>query len=216
MRVKAYRSNDSRAVGSDQSGLILGLEHICNADHVVLWDPLGDADNERDLSLQCLLDTGSSERWWNENGRSISASCFPSLLDIRKHWLSEMLTAGLLWVGTTHNVGAIFNSLSRVESSLLASEALKQDLGLLCKPEVEASLLVARWVARRILWRDGGIWRGHSAGYALWRAAHRAREARANGLHCEVRLVRSVAEKEDCWLESSRGKLRDVSDAKPC
>jgi hypothetical protein len=30
----AYRSDDTRAVGPDHTGLVLRLEHVCDADHV--------------------------------------------------------------------------------------------------------------------------------------------------------------------------------------
>lgn len=111
MRVLAYRSNDSRAVGSDQSGLVLCLQHVCDANHVVLRDTLSDADHERDLSLQSLLDTSSGERWWDEDSRGIGASCFAGLLHVGKHWLSKMLAASFLWVGAADNVGTIFDGL---------------------------------------------------------------------------------------------------------
>lgn len=36
------RSDNSWAVRSDQAGLVLGLKDVGDADHVVLWDTLGD------------------------------------------------------------------------------------------------------------------------------------------------------------------------------
>lgn len=33
-KVRTYGSNDTRAVGADQAGLVLGLEDVGNADHV--------------------------------------------------------------------------------------------------------------------------------------------------------------------------------------
>lgn len=121
----SYRSDDSRAVGSDQSGLILSLEHVRNTDHVVLWDTLCNADNKWHLSLQSLLNTSGSEWRWDEDGRGICASCFSCLLNIGKHGLSKMLRASFLWVGASDDVGTILDGALCVEGTLLASEALE-------------------------------------------------------------------------------------------
>ena len=37
-------SDDTRTVRSYQSGLALCFEHVCDTNHIVLWDAFGDAD----------------------------------------------------------------------------------------------------------------------------------------------------------------------------
>jgi hypothetical protein len=58
--------NDAGAVGTDEAGLGLRLEHVCYADHVVLGDAFGDADDEGDLGNDGFFDTSGGE------GRSAS------------------------------------------------------------------------------------------------------------------------------------------------
>lgn len=47
------------AVGSYQSGLRLCLEHVCDADHVVLGDAFSDANDEGDFGGHGFFNTGS-------------------------------------------------------------------------------------------------------------------------------------------------------------
>lgn len=48
--------NDPWAVRPDQSGFVLGLQHVDDTDHIILGDPFGDADDEADFSCNGLLD----------------------------------------------------------------------------------------------------------------------------------------------------------------
>jgi hypothetical protein len=64
----SYRSDDTGAVGANQSGLALCLENVGDADHVVLGNTLSNADNETDLSSDGLLNTGGGNRRRNEDG----------------------------------------------------------------------------------------------------------------------------------------------------
>jgi hypothetical protein len=47
-----------------------------------------------------------------------------------------VLLAGLLGVGSTDNVGAVLDSLLGVERTLLAGEALEENLGLVANAQV--------------------------------------------------------------------------------
>jgi hypothetical protein len=51
-------SDYAGAIGSYQAGLRLCLKHVCYADHVVLGNAFGDADNEGDFSGDSFFDTG--------------------------------------------------------------------------------------------------------------------------------------------------------------
>jgi len=62
-----FGGDDTGAVGSDETSLALGLEHVGDANHVVLGDTLSDADNEGDLGLESLLDTGGGQRRTEKN-----------------------------------------------------------------------------------------------------------------------------------------------------
>ena len=132
----SYRSNDTRAIGSNQSRLALGLEKVGDADHVVLGNTLRDADNEADLCLDGLFDTGSSEGRGNEDSGGIGAGLLYRIRDGSKDWLSKMRLTGLLRVGATDNVGAILNGLLSMESSLPSGEALENNLGVAIYPQV--------------------------------------------------------------------------------
>lgn len=134
--LESYRSDDTRAVGANKSGLALGLEDVGDADHVVLGDTLGDTDNERDLGLNGLLDTLCGNGGRNEDGRGGSASLLDGVGDGSEDGLAQVCLSGLLGVGTTNNVGAVLDGLLGVESSLLAGETLEEDLGLVVDAEV--------------------------------------------------------------------------------
>ena len=52
------RSDNAWAIRTDESGLRLCLEHVGNADHVMLGYALGDADDEGDFGSDGLFDAG--------------------------------------------------------------------------------------------------------------------------------------------------------------
>lgn len=57
VRMATYRSNNARAIGAHKPRLALRLENIRNANHVMLWDTLGDTHNQRYLSRYSFLDS---------------------------------------------------------------------------------------------------------------------------------------------------------------
>lgn len=121
-------SNDTGAVGADHTRLALGLEHICDAHHVVLGNSLSDSHNQRNLGGDSLLDTRGSDRWGNEDGSSGSLGFLHSICHILEDGQSEVLSAGLLGVCASNNLCAVFNCLLGVEGSLLSSETLEENL----------------------------------------------------------------------------------------
>jgi hypothetical protein len=55
-------------------GLVLGLQDVDDADHVMLGDTLGDADNEGDLSRDGLLYRRRGDRRGNEDSAAVFVS----------------------------------------------------------------------------------------------------------------------------------------------
>jgi len=141
----SYRSDDTGAVRADQSSLVLCLEDVGDADHVVLGDTLSNADNEADLSGDGLLDTSGGNRGRHEDGGGVGASLLHGIGDIGENRPAQVLLASLLGVGSTDNVGAVLDGTLGVESTLLAGEALEDNLGLVANAQVA----VGRGVASR-------------------------------------------------------------------
>ena len=56
------RLDDARAVGSDESALGLLVQMPLDLHHILLWETLRDAHDERDLGLDRVNDRGSGER----------------------------------------------------------------------------------------------------------------------------------------------------------
>ena len=56
---------NSRAVWSDQPGFSLSHQGVLDPDHVLLWDPLRYAHDERDLALHGLEDGGRGAGRWD-------------------------------------------------------------------------------------------------------------------------------------------------------
>jgi len=137
------RCNDTWAVGPDQSRLALCLQHVRDADHVVLRDTLSNAYYQTDLGGNGLLNTLSSKRRRDEDGRGIGASLLHSIADGSEDGLAQVLGAGFLGVGAADNVGAVVDGLLGVESTLTTSEALVDELGLVVDPQVAASSGIA-------------------------------------------------------------------------
>ena len=120
----SYRSDDTGAVGADQSSLVLCLEDVGDADHVVLGDTLSDADNEADLSGDGLLDTGSGKGRTelqlalfcgfekiviiirNEDSGSCSTGLLHGIANAAENGTVKVHRAGLLGVGTTDDICA--------------------------------------------------------------------------------------------------------------
>ncbi|QBM89238.1 hypothetical protein METSCH_D03020 [Metschnikowia aff. pulcherrima] len=118
------RRNQTRAVGAHQSGFQLRLQDLCNAHHVMLWDTLSDGHGERNLGLDGLLNRLGGNRWRDENTSRAGASLLHRVFHAGENGTVQVLGAGLLWVGTTHNLRAVGNRLLGVERGLFAGETL--------------------------------------------------------------------------------------------
>ena len=138
-----YRCNDTWAVGPDQSRLALCLQHVRDADHVVLRDTLSNAYYQTDLGGNGLLNTLRSKRRRDKDGRGIGASLLHGIADGSEDRLAQVLGAGFLGVGAANDVGAVVDGLLGVEGTLTTSEALVDELGLVADPQVAASRSIA-------------------------------------------------------------------------
>lgn len=125
-----FRSDDTRAVGADQSSLGLGLERVHHSHHVVLGNALGDTDDKGDLGFNGLHDGARSNCGRHKHSRRASARLLDALLEVGKHRKIEMGLTSLLRVGATNNLGPVIKSLLRVERALLASKTLEKNLGV--------------------------------------------------------------------------------------
>jgi len=170
------RCNDTWAVGPDQSRLALCLQHVRDADHVVLRDTLSNAYYQTDLGGNGLLNTLSSKRRRDEDGRGIGASLLHGIADRGEDGLAQVLGAGFLGVGAADNVGAVVDGLLGVEGPLTTSEALVDELGLVADPQVAASGSIAGGRGDGSVGgaRDGGRGSGcpQAAGQTLSQRSH--------------------------------------------
>lgn len=111
----------------------------------MLGDTLSDADNETDLGGDGLLNTGGGDGRGHEDGGGVGASLLHGIGDIGENGPAQVLLASLLGVGSADNVGAVLDGTLGVEGTLLAGEALEDNLGLVANAQVA----VGRGVASR-------------------------------------------------------------------
>lgn len=138
-----YRRDDTRAVWSDQSGLVLCLEDVCDSDHVVLWDTLSDTHDEWDLCSNRLFDTGSGDWRRNKDGGCVGTSLLHGVAYAGKNGLAEMGSASFLGICAADNICAVLYGLLCVERSLFTSETLVYDFGRVTDPQVHVCGSVA-------------------------------------------------------------------------
>lgn len=189
------RSNDTRAVGADKARLVLGHKSLLHADHVMLRDTFSDGNNERDFVFNSVQDGSGSAGRRDVDNRCIGLDFLNSLTmyrpiyqyptswasllflptikyltDRAKDGKAQVSLASLLWRNTTDDVGAVRDSLLRVESTLFiktslatlfarvprefspniylfTGEALANDLGVLVDHQVPCCGLVAAGLA---------------------------------------------------------------------
>jgi len=137
------RSDDTWTVWSDQSGLLLLDERRFHADHILLWDSLGNASNQWDLGFDSLQNGGSGHRWWDVDDGGVGAALFHGLSDGGKNRSVEMHGTGFSGVGASHNVGAVFDGRVGVESTLFTGETLDDELGVVTNGEIWPGFIVA-------------------------------------------------------------------------
>lgn len=78
-----FWSDDARAVGSDESGLVLSDESVLDSHHVLLRDTLSDADDERHLCVDSLEDSLGSAGRRHVDNRGFRSGSIPGLVNNR-------------------------------------------------------------------------------------------------------------------------------------
>jgi hypothetical protein len=78
------RSDDTRAVGTNETRLALGQESLLDSDHIVLRNTFSDGNNQRNFSFDGFQDGGSSARRGNVDDGSISLGFLDSLIRGKK------------------------------------------------------------------------------------------------------------------------------------
>lgn len=97
----------------------------------MLRDPLSNAHHEPNLRLNRLPYPRRGNRRRHENRTRIRASLFDRIRYILEHRTSEMFFAGFLGVRAAYDIGAVFDRLLRVESTLPTREALEDYFSLI-------------------------------------------------------------------------------------
>ena len=112
------RLNDTGAVRTDKSRLVLRLHNGFDLDHVEGGDTLSDADDEVHLGFDGLKNGVGSKRWRNVDDGSLSIGRLLGLGEGGEHGETEMLGAALSLVDTANDLGAVGNGLFSMEGTL--------------------------------------------------------------------------------------------------
>mmetsp|Transcript_29276 Transcript_29276/g.45495 ORF Transcript_29276/g.45495 Transcript_29276/m.45495 type:complete len:281 (-) Transcript_29276:169-1011(-) len=126
--------DDSGTVRSDEAGLVLSLEHVLYAGHVLLGYTLGDGHNERDFRFNCIHDGLGAEWGWNVNHRGVGLHAFYSFCDRVEDGQAQMFLSALLRGDSAHHLGSVCYGLLAVKCSLLAGEALTNHARIFIDP----------------------------------------------------------------------------------
>ena len=125
------RLDDTRAVGSNQSCLVLSLENRFHSDHIESRNALSDTYNQFDLGLDSLLDRVGSEGSGHVDDRRLAASVLLGLAHSAEHWKIQVGRPGLPVVNTAHHLGSVGDGLLGVEGTVLTRDTLADDAGVL-------------------------------------------------------------------------------------
>mmetsp|Transcript_54085 Transcript_54085/g.93122 ORF Transcript_54085/g.93122 Transcript_54085/m.93122 type:complete len:237 (+) Transcript_54085:457-1167(+) len=128
------RLDDARAVGANQAGRRLLVQVPLHLHHVLLRDPLCDGHDQRDLGLDGVDDGVGAERRRDVDHRRVGLHRAHGLVDRVENRKAEMRCAPLLGRHAANHVCAIRDGLLAVKSTLLASESLANDFGVLINP----------------------------------------------------------------------------------
>ena len=110
--------DDTGAVGSNQTGLVLGSHDRLNLDHVQSWDSFSDADNEINLRFHSFENgIGSKRRRHVDNG-SLGVSSLHGFTHVCKHGQTEVLAASFASVDAADHLGSVLKRLLSVERAL--------------------------------------------------------------------------------------------------
>ena len=121
--------DDTGAVGANESCLVLISERSLHANHVLLWNALSDADDERHLGGDGVENGLGGEGRRNEKEIAVAVGLLSGLedetrgnesylLDGSKDGETEVGGAGFLRIDATDEFGAVIHALLGVEGSL--------------------------------------------------------------------------------------------------
>mmetsp|Transcript_11109 Transcript_11109/g.26212 ORF Transcript_11109/g.26212 Transcript_11109/m.26212 type:complete len:306 (+) Transcript_11109:112-1029(+) len=130
------RLDDARAVRTNQARLVLAHQCMLDLHHVLLRDALGDAHDQRDLSLQGLEHRGGRGGGRHVNHRGVGTCLLLCLHAVGEDGQIHVLLTTLLLVHTAHHVGSILDGLFGVEGALPSGHPLANDLGVLVDPHL--------------------------------------------------------------------------------
>jgi len=130
------RLNDAGAVRANKSSFGLRLHNGLHLNHIQSGNTFSDANNKVHFSFDSFKNSISGKRRRNVKNRSLSSSFLLSFSHIFKDGKTQVLCTSLAMVNTTDHVGAISNSAFSVESTVLASHTLADDLGVLVDKDV--------------------------------------------------------------------------------
>ena len=110
--------DDTGAVRSNKSGLILSLEDRLDSDHIQSGNTLSDADDKFNFRLNSLLNGVGSEWRGDINDGSFASGVFLGFTDSAEHGQVQVSGSGLSVVDTTNHLRSVGDSLLSVESTL--------------------------------------------------------------------------------------------------
>jgi hypothetical protein len=116
----------------------------------MLRDTLRYAYDKPNLCFDRLFDTCRCNRWRHEYRTGIRTGLLYSICNRSEHWLAEVLRACFLGIRAAYDVGAIFDSLLRVEGALISrtlAPMLRNSRYLACPSSEEAQAVQPHPVA---------------------------------------------------------------------
>src|SRR6185437_1781805 len=123
--------DDAGAVGADQHGVRIVLQHILDAQHVEHRDAFRDRDDHLDATRRGFHDRVGRERRRHEDHRRIGAGVVHRFAHGVENRQADVFAAALAGRDAAHQFGAVIQRLLRMERALLAGEALADDFGVL-------------------------------------------------------------------------------------
>mmetsp|Transcript_19353 Transcript_19353/g.45283 ORF Transcript_19353/g.45283 Transcript_19353/m.45283 type:complete len:326 (-) Transcript_19353:31-1008(-) len=121
--------DDAWAVRSDKTGRGLRVQGCLDPNHILLWDALGDANHQGNLSLEGLQNRGGSSWRRDIDHTGVGLDGGLCLLDGVEHGQVKVGRPSLARRHSTNHVRAVLNGMGAVERALLSRETLAENLG---------------------------------------------------------------------------------------
>lgn len=140
-----FGSNDSWAVGANQTGFVLSEQGVLYFDHVVLRDSLSNAHHQRDLRFDGLHNGIGCPRGRNVDDGGIRTGGRLRFLHRIEHRKVQMLATALSGGNSSDQLRSVLEGLLGVEGALLSRESLADDL----RVRVELQILPSAFITRK-------------------------------------------------------------------